>query len=74
MKSVKERTDLEWFENWMEDAVNIRDNEGENVVDLVFEFLQDQMMLTEEGRKLAKEFWKKHVRSNHENNQTKEAV
>lgn len=52
---------LENLENWLGASVHTEDD-GNNVVDLVFEFLHDQQMLTAEGEVLAKEYWEKYVR------------
>ena len=57
-KMMKERTQLEWFENWM-DKISMHD---EGIIDLVFEYLNDEQMLTKEGKKLAHDFWEKHIK------------
>ncbi len=55
-------TELEWLEQWMAESINVKDRDGESIIDLVFEWLVDQDMLKKNGRKLAKEFWEKYVR------------
>lgn len=59
---MEKNEELDSFMNWLGYKFIEHDAASLDLIDVVFEYLSDQKMLTEKGEKLRDYFWKKYIK------------